>query len=69
MDNIKYPTKNKNNLIGDLSDLSQFESDSVEEIYASHVLEHVRQKDIEHTLAGVYRVLKKNSGLHIQFQI
>ena len=57
--------KTKNNLIGDLSDLSQFENESIEEIYASHVLEHVRQKDIEHTLAGVYRVLKKNGNFYI----
>ena len=30
--------------IGDLSDLSQFQDESIEEIYASHVLEHLDQK-------------------------
>ena len=29
---------------GDISDLSQFENGSVDEIYASHVVEHVDQK-------------------------
>ena len=46
---------------GDISDLSQFENGSVEEIYASHVVEHVDQNKIKETLKGIYRVLK-NSG-------
>lgn len=44
--------------IGDISDLSQFPVDSIEEIYASHVLEHVRQRQVLPTLQGIHRVLK-----------
>ena len=36
--------------VGDISDLSQFENNSIDEIYASHVVEHVNQKDISKTL-------------------
>jgi hypothetical protein len=34
--------------IGDISDLSQFEEESINEIYASHVFEHVPQKKISY---------------------
>ena len=33
--------------VGDISDLSQFKDGSIEEIYASHTLEHVNQKNIK----------------------
>jgi predicted SAM-dependent methyltransferase len=42
--------------IGDISDLSQFEEESINEIYASHVFEHVPQKKIIGTLSGINRV-------------
>ena len=45
--------------LGDISNLSQFETGSVDEIYASHVVEHVDQKKINETLKGIHRVLKK----------
>ena len=48
--------------VGDISDLSQFKNNSIDEIYASHVLEHVSQKKISKTLNGIYKVLK-NKGL------
>ena len=57
--------KTENNLIGDICDLSQFEDESIEEVYGSHVLEHVRQKDVEIVLKGIRRVLKKNGKLYI----
>ena len=44
--------------MGDISDLSQFPNDSCENIYASHVLEHVPQKQVLSTLRGIRRVLK-----------
>ena len=44
--------------IGDISDLSQFKDNSVEEIYISHVFEHVPQKKVDKTLKGIFRVLK-----------
>jgi predicted SAM-dependent methyltransferase len=51
--------------IGDISDLSQFPTDSIEEIYASHVFEHVPQKNILATLRGILRVLKKEGKFYI----
>ena len=51
--------------LGDISDLSQFEDNSIEEIYASHVVEHVNQKNIQKTLNGIYRVLNKNGKVYI----
>jgi predicted SAM-dependent methyltransferase len=57
--------KTENNIIGDICDLSQFEDESIDEIYGSHVLEHVRQKDVQSVLKGIHRVLKKNGKLYI----
>ena len=51
--------------IGDLSDLSQFQDESIEEIYTSHVLEHVDQKNALKTLEGVNRVLKTKGKFYI----
>ena len=50
--------KEGTDFIGDISDLSRFENESIDEIYASHVLEHVPQKRVLDTLKGVHRVLK-----------
>ncbi|HVA15472.1 MAG TPA: methyltransferase domain-containing protein [Stellaceae bacterium] len=44
--------------VGNCSDLSQFASDSIEALYASHVLEHVPYADIPNTLKEWHRVLK-----------
>ncbi len=46
-------------IVGDIRDLSQFKDESLEIIYASHVLEHVSQKEVPETLRGIHRVLKK----------
>ena len=51
--------------VGDISDLSQFKDNSIDEIYASHVLEHVEQKKIEETLKGIHRVLNENGKFYI----
>ena len=50
---------------GDISDLSQFENGSVEEIYASHVVEHVDQNKIKETLKGIHRVLKNGGKFYV----
>ena len=44
--------------IGNISDLSQFPDGSCDQIYASHVLEHIPQKDVISTLQGIRRILK-----------
>ena len=46
--------------VGDITDLGKFEDNSIEEIYASHVVEHIEQRKIDQSLKGIYRVLKKN---------
>ena len=52
--------------IGDCTDLSQFESDSVDEIYASHVLEHLGYvEDLPRALSEFHRVLKKGGHAKI----
>ena len=51
--------------IGDITDLSQFDDESVEEIYASHVLEHVGLAKIAATFNGLLRILKKEGKLYI----
>ena len=51
--------------IGDISDLSQFDDNSIEEIYASHVFEHIEKTKIKSTLEGIYRALKKSGKFYI----
>tara|TARA_Y100000996_G_scaffold400923_1_gene371362 strand:- start:341 stop:850 length:510 start_codon:yes stop_codon:yes gene_type:complete len=50
---------------GDISDLSRFEDNSIEEIYASHVVEHVPRNKIEITFKGIHRVLKSSGKFYI----
>jgi len=58
--------KNENvDFVGDIQDLSQFETETVEIVYASHVLEHIRQHKALDALKGIYRILKKNGKLYI----
>ena len=51
--------------VGDMSDLSQFGDNSIDEIYASHIVEHVNQKNIKKTLSGIYRVLATKGKVYI----
>ena len=51
--------------VGDIRDLSQFEDKSVNEIYASHIVEHVDQKRIKDTLKGVFRILKEDGKFYV----
>ncbi|MBI4984936.1 MAG: hypothetical protein HZC24_06215 [Rhodocyclales bacterium] len=48
--------------VGDIRDLSMFRPNSVAEIYASHVLEHVDQKSMPNVLRGLRRILRKPGG-------
>ena len=51
--------------IGDISDLSQFSNNSIDEIYASHVFEHLSHKKIDGTLDGIHRVLRPGGTFQI----
>ena len=51
--------------LGDISDLSQFSDSSLDEIYASHTLEHVSQNKMQDTLFGIFRVLKPNGKFYV----
>ncbi|WP_190275868.1 tetratricopeptide repeat protein [Thiorhodovibrio frisius] len=51
--------------IGDIRDLSMFADQCFEEVYASHVLEHVPQQFVIETLQGLYRILKPNGRVMI----
>ena len=52
-------------LVGDITDLSQFDDGSIEEIYASHTVEHVNQKKMLKTLKGVQRILKDGGKFYV----
>jgi predicted SAM-dependent methyltransferase len=43
--------------VGDMSDLSKFDNESITDVYASHVFEHVKQADVLKTLMDIHRVL------------
>ena len=51
--------------VGSITDLSQFKDDSIDEVYASHVVEHIDQKNIKKTLKDINRVLKKDGKFYI----
>lgn len=52
-------------LLGDVRDMSHFSDNSVDEIYASHVLEHIGQQAMLPTLQGLHRILKPGGELRI----
>jgi predicted SAM-dependent methyltransferase len=52
--------------VGDCTDLSRFANDSVDEVYASHVHEHLGyQKELPGALAEIRRILKPGGLLRI----
>ena len=51
--------------VGDISDLSQFKDNSISEVYASHVFEHVKYIDVKKTLSGIYRILASGGKFYI----
>ena len=53
------------NFLGDISDLSQFSDESCEEIYASHVFEHVPQQKALETLKGIHRIQKTGGKFYV----
>ena len=51
--------------VGDISDLSQFKDNSISEVYASHLFEHVKYIDVKKTLSGIYRILTSGGKFYI----
>jgi predicted SAM-dependent methyltransferase len=51
--------------VGNITDLSRFETSSCEAVYASHVLEHVDQNDALPTLQGIHRILKTGGKFYV----
>ena len=67
--NFNVQKKPDVDIIGNINDLSQFDDESIEAIYASHVVEHVDQKTIKNTFKGILRTLKKEGSFISQYQI
>jgi predicted SAM-dependent methyltransferase len=51
--------------VGDITDLSQFLDESIEEVYASHILEHVSFLKMQNIFNEVFRILKKGGEFFI----
>lgn len=62
---LNITQKSEVDFIGDISDLSMFENDSISEIYASHVLEHVPQAKALETLKQICRILKTSGKFYV----
>ena len=62
---LNIQKKDEVDFIGDITDLSQFGDNSIDEIYASHVVEHVDQNNIKKTLNGVYRTLVTDGKFYV----
>ena len=53
-------------LVGDCTDLGQFEDNSVDEVYASHVLEHLGyQEELPRALGEIHRILKPGGSVRV----
>jgi len=52
-------------MVADIRDLKEIENESVDEILASHVLEHFLQKETFGILREWYRVLKKEGIIYV----
>jgi predicted SAM-dependent methyltransferase len=62
---LNIQKKDNTDFIGDISDLKQFKDESIEEIYASHVLEHVKHSLLMQTFLEIFRILKKGGKFYI----
>jgi predicted SAM-dependent methyltransferase len=51
--------------VGDISDLSMFSDNSFNEVYASHVFEHVKLAKVLDTLVGIRRILCQGGKLYL----
>lgn len=51
--------------VGDAGDLSMFEDNSIEEIYACHILEHISRREVDKVLMEWHRVISNGGKLRI----
>ena len=58
---LNIQKKQNVDFVGDITDLRQFEDNSIEEIYASHVLEHIEHKKIITLGRRVKHIMYKGS--------
>ncbi len=52
-------------IVGSIQNLEAFEDNSFSEIYASHIIEHVNQREILPTLNQINRILKPQGRFYI----
>ena len=57
--------KHNPDYIGNIEDLTQFENETIDEIYASHIIEHINQKKMQNTFKGIFRILKKGGKFYV----
>jgi predicted SAM-dependent methyltransferase len=50
--------------VGDVRDLSRFQDGCCSMVYASHVMEHVGQKDFLNVIREIYRILSKSGEFY-----
>ena len=62
---LNIQQKHHVDFLGDISDLSQFDDESIDEIYASHVFEHVPQGFALDTLKGARQALRPGGKFYI----
>lgn len=62
---VDLSTEHEADIRADVSDLSQFEDNSISEIYASQILEHFPHVRTQYVLEEWYRVLKKGARITI----
>ncbi len=52
--------------VGDAADLSQFNDETFDEVYASHVIEHLGyQKELPAALKGIHRIIKPGGAFRM----
>ncbi len=51
--------------IGEITNLSQFDDESVEEVYASHVLEHIGISLVVSAVKEIFRILKQGGRFYV----
>lgn len=67
--NIDTHNKNGANLLHKLPEELPFENESIDEIYASHILEDFNKEDYFKIMEDFHRILKKGGILHIKVPI